>query len=124
MARKKYNPKDWYWIVGGNETQVFSSLRGDYFPPTDPAYVEWASDGTKVSRIIDNTDLGRLLAMYAVRPVNAVVLDAFKEAQAARYTPIDVTPKVVHFILNEVRGLQGKAPLTFEQFRQAVKDRM
>lgn len=25
-----YNPLDWYWIVGGDETKVYSSNAGDY----------------------------------------------------------------------------------------------
>ena len=41
-----FNPKDWYWTVGGSSTQVYSSVRNIYVPVADAGYVAWqASNG-------------------------------------------------------------------------------
>lgn len=41
MIGFNYNPLDWYWIVAGSTTQVFSSSRGIYVSTSDSAYLEW-----------------------------------------------------------------------------------
>lgn len=38
---KDYNPSNWFWIVGGDESRVYSSAGGDFVPANDAAYVEW-----------------------------------------------------------------------------------
>lgn len=40
-----YDPRDWYWIVGADDPQVYASARAEFVPADDPAYLEWlASD--------------------------------------------------------------------------------
>jgi hypothetical protein len=34
-----YNPTSWYWVVGGNQTEVWSSAALAYVPVTDATYV-------------------------------------------------------------------------------------
>lgn len=38
-----YNPMDWYWFVGDDKDQVFSSGAVAYKPATDPTYVTWSA---------------------------------------------------------------------------------
>lgn len=120
-----YNPHNWFWFVAGDQTRVYASALGDYISVTDPTYLAWLASGgvtTPIDSVISLGDvLGRVLAP---RPVDAAVLDAYKEGQSNKFTPVDVVPKVCFFIYNEVRDLQGKPPLTFAQFRQAIKDKM
>ena len=124
-----YDPADWYWIVGGSTTQVYSSKVGDFVPVAYMLYVAWLTSGQiytpprQPTRIDTETNLAVVLAGHFRRPIPPAMLDSYKEAQAATYTPVDVTPKILHYMLNEIRDLQSKPPLTFEQFRQAVKDR-
>jgi hypothetical protein len=40
-----YNVANWYWIVGGDNTQVFSSARMAYVPVTDATYQAWLASG-------------------------------------------------------------------------------
>jgi hypothetical protein len=39
---RPFNPADWYWLVGSDETQVWSSARATYVPVSDDAYGQWA----------------------------------------------------------------------------------
>lgn len=108
---KTYDPKNWYWIVAGNEAQVFSSATGNYVPATDPTYLAWRADGTMPTRILNETELGEVLANARVRPQRAAVLDAYKGQHAKRMTD-EVQTKALLWCINEIRTLKGEAPLT------------
>lgn len=81
-----FNPLDWYWIVGGDQTQVYSSARGIFVPVADPTYVAWlAIPGTppNVATKIDTAaNLGQVLAAALARPTDAGVLDGYTTTQA------------------------------------------
>jgi hypothetical protein len=120
---KTYDPFNWYWKVNGSTTQVFSSAAGDYVPVTNPAFVEWATDGTLPTNIVSAAELGEVLAPYNIRPAEAVVLDAYQDTQARKLT-LEVVAKVLFNLVNEVRVLKGQAPVTAQQFRNYVKGLM
>lgn len=43
---------DHYWIIGGDETRVFSSKRAAFVPANDPEYLAWLARGpVSVSRV-------------------------------------------------------------------------
>ena len=42
----KFNANDWYWFVGGNTTQAYSSARNIYVPTSDSAYVSWTQSNS------------------------------------------------------------------------------
>jgi hypothetical protein len=108
---KPYNAADWYWIVGGNEAQVFSSAVGNYVPANDATYLAWLADGGLPSRIINEVELGEVLADARVRPVRAAVLDAYKGQHAKRMTD-EVQTKALLWCINEILTLKGSAALT------------
>jgi hypothetical protein len=54
----KFDPKDWYWVVGDDEMQAYSSALGSYVP-------EWPSD--RVTRIASEAELNDVLAPYGLR---------------------------------------------------------
>jgi hypothetical protein len=77
----RYNPLDWYWIVGGDgphepftgdESRRFSSARNGYVPSTDETYVAWqaaqeAERGFDPTTRIDTEDnLAAVLLPYAI----------------------------------------------------------
>ena len=41
----EYDPSNWYWIVNGSTTQVYSSKAGDYVPVANATYVAWRAAG-------------------------------------------------------------------------------
>ena len=120
-------PGDWYWIVNGSTTQVYSSKVGNYVSITDPAYLAWVTDTRKPTKIASEADLGTTLAAYRFRPVAANVLDGYLTQQAQSI--VDMTQfKILFNHENRIRtieralALNGSPPnLTPAQARNAVK---
>jgi hypothetical protein len=80
---KNYNSFDWYWIVGSNATQVYSSKANvrNYVPVTDPAFVAWSTDGSLPTKIDTEGNLGAVLAPYMLRPIPQGILDGYLDEQ-------------------------------------------
>jgi hypothetical protein len=108
---KIYDPKDWYWIVAGNEAQVFSSATGNFVPANNATYLAWLADGTMPTRIASEIELGEVLADARVRPVRAAVLDAFKAQHAKKWTD-EVQSKAILWCINEILTLKGQPTIT------------
>jgi hypothetical protein len=108
---KTYDPANWYWIVGGNEAQVFSSAVGNYVPADNATFIAWKADGTTPTRIVSEAELGEVLADARVRPQRAAVLDAYKGQHAKRMTD-EVQTKALLWCINEILTLKGSAALT------------
>lgn len=124
---KLYDPRQWYWIVAGDNTRAFSSAAGDYVPVDDATFVAWQDDGTVPSRIASEAELAVILASAFARPVRASVLDAYQDAHAK-----DIVGRTFFKVLfnheNRLRaierqlGLNGSpANLTANQARNAIK---
>jgi hypothetical protein len=121
---KTYDPANWYWIVGGNEAQVFSSASGNYVPADNATFLAWKADGTLPTRILNEIELGEVLADARVRPNRAAVLDAYKGQHAKRMTD-EVQTKALLWCINEIRALKGEAALTTgAAIRAFLKDLM
>lgn len=118
-----YNPRNWYWIVAGDESRVYSSASGDYVPLADVTYQEWLAGENNPTRIASEAELGEVLAPYSLRPSNAAVLDGYKESQAAKLT-IETVAKVAFNHENRIRQLEGKQTINAGQFKNALKDLM
>lgn len=56
------NWADWYWIVAGDETRVWSSRLAAYVLVSDPAYSQWIADGNLPTRIVNEAELWDVLA--------------------------------------------------------------
>lgn len=50
----RYNVFNWYWIVDGSDTQVYSSAAGAKVSVTDSAYVAWLEAGGVPTQIVGN----------------------------------------------------------------------
>lgn len=120
---KPYNPANWYWAVAGSVTQVYSSALGNYVQATDPTFVAWKEDGTVPTPILNEAELGEVLAPYNLRPVAPQVLDGYKDLQARELT-IAIASKILFAMANEIQALKGLQPLTPAQFRTWVKGLM
>jgi hypothetical protein len=77
-----YDTKNWFWVVAGSLSFVFSSAIGDYLPITDPGYQAWVARGGVATPIDTPANLGAVLASALARPINAEVLDGYQSAQA------------------------------------------
>lgn len=69
---RSYDPKDWYWVVGGDESRVFSSAVGDYIQPDAATYVAFLDDGNSPTRILNEAELGEVLRAANVPPFHRV----------------------------------------------------
>lgn len=66
-----YDAGDWYWIVANDESRYWSSAAG--------AYVDALPDGAGVTRILNEEELGDVLAVYGLPgpgyPIEAAAAD-------------------------------------------------
>lgn len=120
---RDYNPLDWYWFVGGDETSVFSSKAGNFVLPSNAAYVAWRAEGNAPTRIASKAELGEVLAPYQIRPADVDVLDGYQDAHSRKIT-IEVVAKLLFALTNEIRALKGQPALSAAQFRAYVKGLM
>lgn len=63
----EFNPLDWYWLVGGAETRVWSSARGTYAQADDTDYQAWLAAGGSVTRIASEEELTDALRPFGLK---------------------------------------------------------
>jgi hypothetical protein len=123
LPPKPFRPRNWYWIVNGSTTQVYSSAAGNYVPVDNAAYVAWLADDNAPSRIATEASLGEVLATHSLRPTPAAILDGYTETQAVKLT-IETVAKILFNHENRVRTLAGQPTITAAQFKAFVKSQM
>jgi hypothetical protein len=120
---KPFKPRNWYWIVNGSTTQVYSSAVGNYVPVDNATYLAWLADGNTPTRIDTEANLGDVLAAHSLRPTPAAILDGYTEAHATKLT-MEVVAKVLFNLVNEVRVLKGQSTINSAQFKAYLKGLM
>jgi hypothetical protein len=115
-----YDARNWYWIVGGDETRAYSSAIGDYVPAADATFNAWKAGGNTPTRIASVDELAEVLATASVRPTHADMLDRFKGSQASKLT-LELVAKILFNHGNRLRALEGKPSITPPQFAAALK---
>jgi hypothetical protein len=118
-----FDPGNNYWIVGGDETKAYATPLGDYVAANNAGFLAWKAAGKTPSRIGSEAELGEVLAELSIRPTNLSVLDAYKDTQATNIS-VKVAAKVLFNHENRIRVLENKAPITANQFKNALKDLM
>jgi hypothetical protein len=58
----RYVASDWYWVVGDDQTKVWSSGRAGWVDVADPAYVAWLARGNGPTPIGSLDELAAVLA--------------------------------------------------------------
>lgn len=76
-----FNPRNWYWVVGGDQSQVWSSAAAAYVLATDETFVAWCGGGGCPTSIISELELRDVLAAQYPEGWPALILVA--DAQAA-----------------------------------------
>lgn len=77
-------PSDWYWRVGGDQTQVYSSRRNIYVPNADAAYQTWLASHGAPSSIDDEQSIWYYVS--AVLPAWLYNGTSFSQPTASTYT--------------------------------------
>lgn len=67
-----YTPENWYWLVGDDESQVYSSAAGKFVEPTEGTYTRWKEDGGIPTRIDTFDNLIVVLRAANVPPYHRV----------------------------------------------------
>jgi len=67
-----YDPRDWYWIVGGDETRVHASARAAFVPADDAAYAAWRASGNAPTFIGSFDELRDVLHAAGVPPFHKI----------------------------------------------------
>jgi hypothetical protein len=119
----QFTPRNWYWIVNGSTTQVYSSKVGDYVPVDNAEYVAWLAGDRTPTNIDTEASLGEVLSVHSLRPTPASVLDGYTEAHATKLT-MEVVAKVLFNLVNEVRVLKGQSTINAAQFKAYLKGLM
>lgn len=123
MAVDFFNPRDWYWFVGADETRVYSSKADRLVPVADATYAAWVAEGGQTSRAANKAEMGEILSSYNLRPSDASMLDGYTEKQATKLT-LEVVAKALFNVVNRVRILEGNQPVTAAQFKAYLKGLM
>ena len=70
-----YTPKDWYWIIAGDDRQVYSSARSAFVGVGDKAYKIWLAQGNVPTRIASMDELQEVLIAAGVINVPQTISD-------------------------------------------------
>jgi hypothetical protein len=123
ITPRPFKPRNWYWIVNGSTTQVYSSAVGNYVPIDNAAYVAWLADDNTPTRIDTEANLGDVLSVHSLRPTPAAILDGYTESHATKLT-MEVVAKVLFNVVNEIRALKGQPAINAAQFKAYLKGLM
>ena len=63
-----YVPTDWYWIIGGDQAQVWSSKRNASFAVSDATYQAWLAIGNLPTQIDTMSNLQGVLTQACIPP--------------------------------------------------------
>ncbi len=115
-----FNIRNWYWIVAGDESKLYSSATGDYVLPADPTYIAWrAAPDNRPTRILNEAELGAVLAAARLRPIAAGVLDGYLDQQV---NALDLVQFRILFNLeNRTRVLESRPQVTPAQYRAGIR---
>jgi hypothetical protein len=79
-----YRPEDWYWLVAGDDTRLWSSRRAAYVLAEDAIYQAWLTEGHLPTRIADEVELVDVLLKAYPAGAPAKVFTAEELLAAAR----------------------------------------
>lgn len=71
----EYAPANWYWLVAGNDQQVYSSARASTVAIGDKAYKTWLALGNAPTRIASMDELKDVLIAAGVINVPQTISD-------------------------------------------------
>jgi hypothetical protein len=122
-----YNPQDWYWIVGGSTTQVYSSKTGNYVPVNDASYQAWLALDNHPTKIDTEANLGEVMVPYSLRPTPPGVLQGYDDAVVKELETMKILRAFSLVMLDEINLLRDQHALparTVAQLKAAVRAKL
>jgi hypothetical protein len=112
FSQFRYDPKNWYWAVAGNPTQVYSSASAGYVPLTDPTYQSWLQNN-QPTFIDSEASLWQVLSQSYPQGIPAAGQPTLVSGEVnANF----VIFRVLFWLVNQVLTLQSKPTLSRQQF--------
>ena len=98
-----YNPANWYWVVGGSTTQVYSSAEATYVAVTDTTYQAWLAEGNAPTQI--DTDAHLQVVLYRADIAIIQIISTSTSAVNGTYrvnqqTKLDITGIVDEIVIS------------------------
>ena len=116
-----YNPDNWYWYVGGDQTQAYSSAGAVYVPAADLTFQAWLAAGNAPTNIDSEASLWNVLAQQF--PAGIAASNATGQTTRKTYD-LNNADTVAFQVLfnheNRIRTLESKASITVAQFKTAL----
>lgn len=72
MMPTLYDAKNWYWVIAGDNLQVYASQRVTSVPDSDEGYQNFLADGSLPTRIASMDELIAVLRAANVAPYHTV----------------------------------------------------
>lgn len=121
-----YDVTNWYWLVGGDGTQVYSSASNTFVPISDATYQNWLTAGQIYSPSRRATAIDSLASLSDVLSAAGLpVPSGGSTSDVQKNTLFSDIPKAVQVwafaIDNRVRVLEGQPTRTAAQFKAYVK---
>jgi hypothetical protein len=106
-----YNFSDWYWIVSGDASRVWSSARMMFVPASDPDYQAWQQPGKVATRIGSTDELFSVLVQqcFAAAASAGVSVNCVSDASLSGIYSID--PQSLQNISAISTGIAAGKPL-------------
>jgi hypothetical protein len=96
-SARLYTPHRWFWVVGDDDGQVFSSEIGAYIARDNPAFLAFEAAGCSPTRIASEADLRETLIAQGLRSVAPCV--SLKDYAAHKRWQVEVGGIEVHGVL-------------------------
>lgn len=93
-----YDPHNWFWIVGGDESRWYSSAAGSYVPPQQ----SFLDAGNRPTKIANEAELWDVLAAAGIENTAAIL-----NARAKKIADDPFWSRVIETIF---RALKSKNP--------------
>lgn len=109
-------PNDWYWMVIGDASKVYSSARSQYVETDDADYVLWLSTGKLPTHIKSEQALDEVLISHKLRPVtNDAAMSSLRVQRDAKLAASD-------WIVVKSYEAGEPVPQSWIDYRQALRD--
>lgn len=123
----EFNVRNWYWIVNGSTTQVFSSKTKGYVSVNDSTYKAWLAKGGRPTEIKNEAELFEMLAEKAPEclPSTTAANIARQERLISLLDKAELGRVVLTIAFkheNRIRVLEKKSEITVDQFKAALKE--
>ena len=118
------DPNNWYWFIGADRSQVYSSATGGFVStldsPPNEALSSFLAAGLSPAIIDTVESLGAVLSdLAAPPPVDAAVLSAYKDADLTKVDQVIFRVLFIHE--NRIRALNSQPAISAQQFLAAIK---